>query len=391
MIETGKIDRILQQATDAGAVPGVVAMAADASGIVYEGAFGRRSLAGDAPMSLDTVFWTASMTKAVTSVAAMQLVEQGRLSLDAPIGPLLPGLAAPQVLEGFDADGQPRLRPAVRPVTLRHLLTHTAGFSYNNWNPGIGQFMAVTGLPATGSGELAALAAPLIFEPGERWEYGINTDWAGQAIEAASGQSLDACFRERIFAPLGMADSGFVLGPGQRVRRATMHQRQPDGTLEPITFELPQAPEFFGGGGGLFSTAPDYLAFTRMLLGSGRLGDARLLRPETVASMAENQIGELTVGMLRSAVPERSNDAEFFPGMVKKWGLSFLINTEDAPTGRRAGSLTWAGLGNTYYWIDPARQVTGVILTQILPFVDSPAMRLYGEFERALYDGLDLG
>jgi methyl acetate hydrolase len=227
MIETGKIDRILQQATDAGAVPGVVAMAADASGIVYEGAFGRRSLAGDAPMSLDTVFWTASMTKAVTSVAAMQLVEQGRLSLDAPIGPLLPGLAAPQVLEGFDADGQPRLRPAVRPVTLRHLLTHTAGFSYNNWNPGIGQFMAVTGLPATGSGELAALAAPLIFEPGERWEYGINTDWAGQAIEAASGQSLDACFRERIFAPLGMADSGFVLGPGQRVRRATSTSATP--------------------------------------------------------------------------------------------------------------------------------------------------------------------
>ena len=389
MIESGEIERTLRHAVDRGAVPGVVAMAADTDGIVYEGAFGRRSLASDAPMSLDTVFWIASMTKAITSVAAMQLVEHGALALDAPIGELLPKLAAPQVLDGFDGDGQPRLRPATRPITLRHLLTHTAGFSYSNWNRDVGRYMAVTGLPAPGTGLRAALDAPLIFEPGGRWEYGINTDWVGQAIEAASGQSLDGYFREHICAPLGMTDTAFVLTPEQRTRLATVHQRQPDGGLSPTDFALPRAPEFFGGGGGLHSSARDYLTFTRMLLGGGRLGEVRLLRPETVAQMARNQIGDLTVGVLRSDVPERSNDAEFFPGMVKKWGLGFLINTEDAPTGRRAGSLTWAGLGNTYFWIDPTRGVSGVILTQILPFVDAKAMALYAGFERALYDALD--
>jgi methyl acetate hydrolase len=391
MIDISRIDRALRQAVDSGAVPGVVAMAADAGGLVYEGAFGQRSLAGDTPMSLDTVFWIASMTKAVTSVAAMQLVERGVLALDAPIGELLPGLATPKVLEGFDPGGQPRLRPARRPITLRHLLTHTAGFSYNTWNPDMGRYMELTRLPATVSGRLAALQAPLVFDPGERWEYGINTDWVGQAVEAASGQRLDVYFREHIFAPLGMVDSGFALEGGRRARRAGMHQRHADGTLAPIDLALPDEPEFFGGGGALYSTARDYIAFTRMLLCGGRLGEARLLRPETVALMAENHIGELTVGMLRSAISERSNDAEFFPGMVKKWGLGFLINTEDAPSGRRAGSLTWAGLANTYYWIDPTQRVTGVILTQILPFADAAAMRLYADFERALYDAPDAG
>jgi CubicO group peptidase (beta-lactamase class C family) len=389
MMETGRINRTLQQAVERGAVAGVVAAAADESGPVYEGAFGRRSLAAETPMSLDTVFWIASMTKAVTSVAAMQLVERGKLDLDAPIGKLLPALAGPQVLEGFDSGGRPRLRSATRPITLRHLLTHTAGFSYNNWNPDMGRYMEVTGLPATGSGLLAALDAPLIFEPGERWEYGINTDWLGQAVEAASGQRLDAYFREHIFEPLGMADTGFVPGPDQRPRLAGMHQRQTDRSLAPIDFLPPQTREFFGGGGGLHSTAQDYLVLTRMLLHGGNLGGAQVLRPETVALMAQNHIGELTVGMMRSAVPERSNHAEFFPGMTKKWGLGFLINTEDAPSGRRAGSLTWAGLGNTYFWIDPTRKVTGVMLTQILPFVDDEAMRLYANFERALYDALD--
>jgi methyl acetate hydrolase len=388
MIETGKIERTLRDGVDSGAVPGVVAMAADADGIVYEGAFGLRNLAGDTPMDQDTVFWIASMTKALTSVAAMQLVERGALALDAPIGELLPALAAPRVLDGFDGD-EPRLRPATRPITLRHLLTHTAGFSYNNWNPVMGRYMAATGLPAPGSGLRAALDAPLIFEPGERWEYGINTDWVGQAVEAASGQSLADYFRQHICTPLGMTDTAFLLTPEQRARLATVHQRQADGGLVPTDFELPRAPEFYGGGGGLHSSARDYLAFTRMLLGGGRLGEVRLLRPETVAQMAQNQIGELTVGVMRSDVPERSNDAEFFPGITKKWGLGFLINTEDAPSGRRAGSLTWGGLGNTYFWIDPASGVSGVILTQILPFVDPRALQLYAGLERALYDALD--
>ncbi len=388
MTNTTPIDRVLRTATDAGAVPGVVAVAADRHGIRYEGAFGLRELERGPAMTLDTVFWIASMTKAVTSVAALQLVEHGRLELDAPLADLLPGLASPQVLEGFDAQGAPRLRPARRPITLRHLLTHTAGFGYRIWNAEIDRYAGLTGLPAPGSGQLAAFSAPLLFEPGERWNYGINTDWAGRAVEAASGQRLDVYFDEHIFGPLGMADTSHLLRPEQQARRAAMHQRAADGSLAPVAFETPEAPEFFGGGGGLHSTAGDYLRFARMILGRGRLDGTELLRPETVDLMMANQIGTLTVGALRSVLPERSNDAEFFPGMTKRWGLGFLITTEDAPSGRAAGSLSWAGLGNTYYWIDPRRQVAAVLMTQILPFCDPAVMQLYAHFERALYDAV---
>ena len=335
MIDTTAIDRALRQAAGSGAVPGVVAAAADAGGVVYEGAFGRREIDQGPAMAEDAVFWIASMTKAVTSVAAMQLVERGRLELDEPLGGLLPGLASPKVLEGFDAEGAPRLRPARRPITLRHLLTHTAGFGYNVWNPEIGRYMAVTGLPAPGSGELAALAAPLLFDPGLRWNYGISTDWVGRAVEAASGQTLDGYFKEHIFTPLGMTETGFVLRPEQRSRRVGMHQRMADGRLVPVAFETPEAPEFFGGGGGLYATAGDYLKFARMILGRGRVDGAELLRPDTVDLMAQNQIGALTVGAMTSALPERSNDAEFFPGMVKRWGLGFLITTATPRAGAR--------------------------------------------------------
>ena len=223
----------------------------------------------------------------------------------------------------------------------------------------------------------ATLQLPLAFDPGDRWDYGINIDWVGKTVERLSGQSLEDYFREHIFDPLGMLDTGFVVGADQRTRLAGMHVRQADGSLQAIPFEVPQAPEFFMGGGGLYSTGPDYLSFLRMLLGDGQLGEARVLRPETVAEMGKNQIGELTVGLLKTSVPGSSNDAEFFPGMVKKWGLGYMISTEEAPTGRSAGSLAWAGLANTYYWIDPTRRITGVILTQILPFADATVLNLF--------------
>ena len=379
------VDEVLERAVDAGDVPGVVALAADADRVVYEGAFGRREAGTGATMTIDTVFWIASMTKAVTSVAAMQLVEQGRLDLDEPLGTRLPELASPQVLEGFDAQGAPRLRPARRPITLRHLLTHTAGFTYNLWNADMGRYMEHSGTPGIIECKNVTLRTPLVFDPGERWEYGINIDWVGKAVEAESGQTLEAYFGERIFGPLGMRDSGYALTPEKRARLASMHARGADGALQAIPFEIPQEPEFHMGGGGLYSTGPDYLRFLRMLLNDGELDGVRVLRPETVAEMATNQIGDLTVGMLKTAIPTSTNDAEFFPGMVKKWGLGYMITTEQAPTGRSAGSLAWAGLANTYYWIDPTKQLTGVILTQILPFADEAALRLFGEFEGAIY------
>ncbi len=315
----------------------------------------------------------------------MQLVERGKLSLDEPLGTLLPELAAPQVLEGFAADGTPRLRPARRPITLRLLLSHTAGFCYSIWNADMLRYQEQAGIPSITECANAALNLPLVFEPGERWEYGINIDWAGKAVEAASGQRLEGYLRANIFGPLGMNDSGFVLGAAQRERLAGMHARNPDGSLAVIPFEMPQEPEFYMGGGGLYSTGRDYLTFLQMLLHDGSFNGAQILRPETVAEMARNQIGDLTVGLLKTAIPASSNDAEFFPGMVKKWGLGYMITTEEAPTGRSAGSVAWAGLANTYYWLDPVKRVTGVILTQLLPFVDPAALGLFERFERAIY------
>jgi methyl acetate hydrolase len=384
VVRTGA-DEALERAVQAGEVAGVVALAADDKGMVYEGAYGKREVGGEADMSLDTVFWIASMTKAITSVAAMQLVEQGKLTLDEPLGTLLPELAEPRVLEGFDDQGAPRLRPARRPITLRLLLTHTAGFTYDIWNADFGRYAQQAGLPGIIECRNAALGAPLVFDPGERWDYGINIDWVGKAVEAVSGQRLEQHFRQHIFEPLGMRDSGFVLNADRRARLASMHVRGEGGALQAIPFEIPQEPEFFMGGGGLYSTGPDYLRFLRALLNGGELDGARILKPETVAEMARNQIGELTVGLLRTAIPGSSNDAEFFPGMVKKWGLGYMITTEPAPTGRSAGSLAWAGLANTYYWIDPTKRLCGVILTQVLPFADPTVLQLFADFEQAIY------
>ena len=272
---------------------------------------------------------------------------------------------------------------------MRHLLTHTSGFSYETWNPDVGRFVQHAGLPSTGGGKRAALNLPLVFDPGERWEYGINTDWVGLAVEAAARQPLDAYCREQIFAPLGMHDTGFASSAEQRGRQARVHRRQPDGTLEPLSLEAPVDPEFHSGGGGLFSTGPDYLTFLRMLLQGGRYREAEILQPQTVALMAQNHIGELSAGVMQSAQPERSNHVDFFPGMERRWGLGYMITTEPVPGGRKAGSLTWAGIFNSYYWLDPASRVAGLMLTQILPFADPTVLRLFAEFERGVYRHLE--
>jgi methyl acetate hydrolase len=388
MRSTAQIDRVLEAAIARGDVPGVVAMAATAGGTVYEGAFGRRALPGGAAMTADTVFWIASMTKAITSTAAMQLVEEGKLALDRPIADILPELASPQVLEGFDPAGEPKLRPSRRPITLRHLITHTAGFVYDIWNAEIGRYMAAKGIPGIISCQNAALALPLVFEPGEKWDYGIAIDWVGKAVERASGQRLGDYFADHLFRPIGMTDTGFRLTADHRTRLAGMHARGEDGALAPIEFEIPQDLEFEMGGGGLYGTAGDYLAFQRVFLNQGRADGGQVLKPETAALMAQNAIGDLNVRLLKTAIPDYSNDAEFFPGMVKKWGLGFMVSTGKVPGGRGAGSLNWAGLGNTYFWIDPRTGVAGVILTQLIPFADPKALALLDAFEQAVYAAL---
>jgi CubicO group peptidase (beta-lactamase class C family) len=339
-------------------------------------------------MTADTVVWIASMTKAITATAAMQLVERGKLALDAPAAAIVPELAAAKVLDGFDAAGQPRLRAPKRPITLRHLLTHTAGYGYEFFNAAIAQYQAATNTPGITACTNAALTTPLLFDPGDRWEYGINIDWAGKMVEAVSGQRLDRYFQQNIFGPLGMNDTSFKLSTAQRARLSSMHQRGPDGALAPIEFELPQEPEFLMGGGGLYGTAGDYLRFARMIMRGGTLDGTPVLRPETVDLMGQNHIGPLEVGAIKSAVPALSNDVELFPGISTKWGLSFVINTQPLPTGRSANSLAWAGLANTYYWIDRTKQVCGVFLSQVLPFYDATAIDLLVKFETEVYRAL---
>jgi methyl acetate hydrolase len=379
------IDALFTQAVESKKMPGIVAVAATDTGRLYEGAFGTREAGKNAPMTLDTVVWIASMTKAITATAAMQLVERGKLSLDRPAADVVPELAKAQVLDGFDGAGQPRLRAPKRPITLEHLLTHTAGFAYEIWRPEIAQYQQVTSTPGITTCTNAALTTPLLFDAGDRWEYGINIDWAGKMVEAVAGQKLDRYFQDHIFGPLGMKDTAFKLGASQRARLSAVHQRDDKGVLEPIEFALPEDPEFLMGGGGLYGTAPDYLAFAQMIMQGGTHQGAQVLRRETVDLMAQNHIGPLEVGAMKTAMPPLSNDVELFPGMSKKWGLSFLINTQPVPGGRSAGSLAWAGLANTYFWIDRTKHVCGVFLSQVLPFYDHTAVDLLGKFETEVY------
>lgn len=382
-----KIDGILKDAVAKGDVPGVVAMATDRKGQTYEGGFGKRVKGAPDEMTPDTVAWIASMTKALTGAVAMQQVERGKLGLDTPAKAVLPYLGDVGVLDGFDAAGKPKTRKPARDITLRHLLTHTAGFGYDIWNADIAKFQQAMEVPGIISCQDKALTTPLLFDPGDRWYYGINIDWAGKMVEAVTGKKLGRVMHDDLLGPLGMDDTHFRISEGMRKRLARIHHRGADGelTADP-SIEIPQEPEFEMGGGGLYSTAGDYLKFVRMMLNEGRSdGGEAVLKPETVAAMSKNSMGSSKVTLLETAAPPFSNDAEFFPGIDKQWGLSFMINNAEAPTGRSAGGLAWAGLANTYYWIDQAKGVGGVYITQILPFADVKALPLFYAFESAIY------
>ncbi len=384
----GRLDPLVQNAVSSGALPGVVGAVTTAEATIYEAAFGERVLGEGPRMTLDTVMWIASMTKPVTGVAAMQLVEQGRLSLDEPAGKVIPALGEVKVLEGWDSEGQPRLREAKGVITLRKLLTHTSGFAYDIWNADMDRYLNVMSLPRAGSGKNIALTTPLASDPGTRWEYGIGIDWAGKMVEAATGQRLGDYMRQHIFEPLGMHSTAYRITPSMRERLAKVHQRAADGSLGVTAFETNQDPEFEPGGGGLYSTATDYLRFMRMILNNGRGNGNVILRPETVALMSRNAMGDLRVNPLPATRTALSCDAEFFPGSPKTWGLTFMINEAAGHTGRPAGSLAWAGLGNTYFWIDPKNGIAGVHMAQVLPFVDAWALEAFYAFEKGVYDAL---
>jgi methyl acetate hydrolase len=381
-VHTEEIDRALQARVSAREIPGVVAMAANGQSVAYEGVFGFRDIATASRMSSDTVFRIASMVKLLTSVAALQLVERGKLKLDEPAGNIDPTLGSAQILDGFDAKGVPQLRPAERPITLRNLLTHTSGLSYPLWDSNVVRYLKVA------RSNPALPRMPLMFEPGSRWAYGGSLDRVGRMVEIASGQSLDRYFSDHITGPLGMRDTGFSLTGEQRSRQASLHVRDANGKLVPQPLEKPNVPKVPSGGGGIYSTAPDYLVLLQALMNGGSLRERSILRPETVALMAENQIGNLKAGILKTTNPALSNDVDLFPGVQLRWGLGHMINIDPVPGGRRAGSLTWAGLLNTYYWIDPTMRLAGVIMMQILPFADRQALKTYRQFESGICHAL---
>ena len=370
-------------------VPGVVAMATDRRDNFYEGAVGRRSLGSDGAMDSETVFAIFSCTKAIAGVAVMQLVEEGQIGLDDPAREYVPEIAEIQVLEGFGDDGEPRLRPPNSDITVRQLMLHTAGFGYDFFNYDLVRYGQAREVPSVVSGTMASLRSALLFDPGERWEYGSNIDWAGKVVEGARGKRLGEVMRERIFEPLGMNDTGFEISSSMRPRVATIHQRDDEGNLAPTDLELPQDAEQHMGGHGLYGTVGDYMKFIRMILNDGSGEHGRVLKPETVEQMAGNGLGEMKISGLPGAIPSLSNYAEFFPGMPKSWGYTFMINDEDAPTGRPAGELGWAGLANLFYWIDRRNGIGGFWATQILPFADPNSFTAYMDFETAIYDHLE--
>jgi methyl acetate hydrolase len=375
------IDAVLRGAVERKDVPGVVALVTDRRRVLYQGAFGVADVSSGRALTTDALFRIASMTKPITSTAAMQLVEQGRFGLDDPVEKYLPELANLKVFESFDpTTGAYRLRPASRPMTVRHILTHTSGLGYPFTSAILRDFKPQPG-------ESYPFGGPLLFDPGERWHYSTSTDVVGKLVEKVSGQKLEDYFRQHIFAPLKMSDTSYNVPQEKGPRLVAAQQRAGERMDGAIGLQTPQPGLTIAepiGGGGLASTADDYGRFVRMLLNGGELDGARVLKAETVTLMGQNAIGGVSVPALKTALP-RSADFTFIADGRDKWGLGFLITTDQVPGKRSPGSLSWGGINNTYFWIDPSRGIAGVILLQYLPFADAKALALYDAFERGAY------
>ncbi|MEJ2330660.1 MAG: serine hydrolase [Gammaproteobacteria bacterium] len=382
---TSPIDAVLASAVESGRIPGVIAVAATSDEVFYEGMAGTRDLDSGTGMTADTIFQIASMTKAITSVAVMQLVEQGKVELDRAIGFYVPRFADRQVLVGFDEKDEPILRPAESSPTVRQLLTHTSGYAYEIWNADAARYAASGNVSSILTGGDGFLDAPLMSDPGTKWEYGISTDILGVMVEEISGQSLEDYFREHILKPLGMTDTYYVVPDEKLPRLATAYSKSEQGELTPIPYSRSSG-DFFSGGGRLKSTAGDYIRFMQAILNDGELDGVRILSAASVDLIAQNHIGDLEAAdSVVTSIPYLSNDFNFMPDSADKFGLGFLINTDPIPGGRSAGSLAWAGLYNSYYWIDRNKNICGVLITQILPFYDADVLALLNEFETAVY------
>ncbi len=384
------IDGLLQGAVDGGIVPGVVAVVGDRDDTVYEQAFGRLSVDGEAPAQTDSMMAIMSMTKAIASVAALQLIEQGSLELEQPVADVLPAFGELQVLEGFDGE-TPRLRPPARQATIRHLLTHTSGLAYPFVNADLLRYYQLSGIDPSVMSSAMLDGVPLVADPGTRWEYGTSTDWLGRVIEASSGQSLASYCERHIFAPLGMGDATFTPTDEQRARAMALHTRTPEGGLALLSLPALSEPDFFSGGSGLHATAGDYLRFMRAVLRDGELDGQRILAPETVELAFSDQLdGAPLPTIMHSQMPLLSNDVPALP-QRQAWGLGFHLLLEDIPGMRHAGTGDWAGLFNSFFWIDRASGLAGALFTQVLPFFDLQVIQTLLGFESAVYAAVDGG
>jgi methyl acetate hydrolase len=380
------ISNVLASAVERGDTPGLVALVVDRKGCVFEDSAGKLDMAQDAPLSGDAIFRIASMTKPVTSVAIMILLEEGKLSLDDPVSKYLPAFANPQVLTHFNqVDGTYETRPAKRPMTIRHLLAQTSGMGYAFSNPTVAALVKLTHKPEW---EL-----PLQHDPGEMWMYSPSPAVLGLIVEKISGMSLEDFLQRRIFVPLGMQDTSFAV-PADKQSRVIRVYQHVDGKFQ----DIPQPPipvvptPPFHGDGGLCSTADDYGKFLSMLLGGGRLGQVRILSARSVRLMGENQIGAIVVLQQPAADPVRTRPFPLGAGR-DKFGLGFQITeaSSEGSKSRGQGSLSWAGIYNTEFWIDPQRGIGGVLLMQFLPFYDEAALRTLKDFENAVYEDLNHG
>ncbi len=377
-----RVASILQAGLDAGAGPGAVAVVADRDGIRQTAVAGLRDVAGAVPMTPDTIFRIASQTKAVNAIAVLQLVEQGALELSTPVGDILEDFDRVQVIDGWDGD-RPRLRPARSRPTVRQLMTHTSGLTYDALHAQARRYLLATGVPMPSSGLLACFQSPFVVEPGTEWNYGMSADWTGRVVQEVSGLPLPEYYRRRIFEPLGLRDIGFELSTEQRSRLAPVHTRAADGTFADAHFEWVPDPEFYSAGHGLYATATDFMAVQLLLLRRGELGGVRLLQPESVDVMLTDHMRGIPLKVMHSTIPEFSEDLD--PGPGTTWGLDILVTAVGRPGLRAAGSAGWAGTFNTFYWIDPRRDVAAGLYLQTLPFFDPPALRLSEDFERAVY------
>ena len=374
----------------AGGTPGVVAMATNRTANFYEGSAGKRALGGDQAMTLDSVMAIFSTTKAITGTTLMQLVEEGKVSLSDAAKKYVPEIAELQVLDGFDAAGQPKTRAPKRDITVNDLILHTSGLCYEFFSHDDLKYRTAKGIPTVVSSTFASTRTVLLHDPGAAWTYGVSIDWLGRIVEQQRGKRLGEVMKERVFAPLGMQDIGFNLSDSMKARRAHLHDRAQDGKLTPLPdLVLPQPPEMDMGGHGLYATVGEYMKFIRMFLNDGAGPNGRVLKVETVEAMCKNGLpAGVMSGGWSTSIPSLSNPGEFDPGINKTWAYTFQRNEEDTVNGRPAGSMMWAGLGNLYYWIDRKNGIGGFWGSQILPFLDAVSYPGFVDFEAAVYRSL---